>query len=327
MTKGKPIEEIIGDIPENLSEIEKVRYIYLKLGKYFIYNINFIINQDEDEMKKKVYKKEINLENLYTRKHVCSQIAYALAGAINKMAPGIQASTMYRSTHQLGEDEEYGETEHMATKIETKDGEKYLLDLTLDLYRIQNNLQTKEFGFSSYIDDDYDIISLREAREMDNKIGYTYNGIYMNEFINQMKKEMLDDELVKEYVVGNNITKINHDTILKYKLDFILKNLDLKNNGPIEAKEFVVYALEEILTPSEQRRVKQFNLYKKGDTSKMGVALRLICGDDRYYYLRKEDGNFKEVKLDNICEMIQNEEWFIKSRTIANESRDSGYSL
>jgi hypothetical protein len=58
MTKGKPIEEIIGDIPENLSEIEKVRYIYLKLGKYFIYNINFIINKDEDEMKKKYIKKK-----------------------------------------------------------------------------------------------------------------------------------------------------------------------------------------------------------------------------------------------------------------------------
>lgn len=327
MTRGKSIEEIIGDIPEGLSEIEKIRYIYIKLGKYFVYNINFIINQNEDEKQKRVYKKEVNLENLYTRKHVCSQIAYALAGAINKMVPSVSASTMYRANHELAEDEEYGETEHMATKIETKDGEKYLLDLTLDLFRIQNNLQTKEFGFSSYIDDDYDILSLREVREMDNKIGYTHNGIYMNEFISQMKKEMLDDELVKDYVIGNDIQDITPDIILKYKLDFILKNLDLKNNGPTEAKDFVVYALEEILTASEQRRVKQFNLYKKGNTSKMGVALRLICGDDRYYYLRKEEGNFREVKLDHICEMIQNEQWFMKSRTIANETRSEEYSL
>lgn len=327
MNRGKKIEEIIGDIPEGLNDIEKIRYIYLKLGKYFVYNINFVINENEDTKQKKVYKKEINLEKIHTRKYVCSQIAYALASSINKMVPGVSAETMYRANHELDEDEEYSETEHMATKIKTKNGEKYLLDLTLDLFRIQNNLQTKEFGFSSYIDDDYDIISLREAREMDNKIGYTFNGIYMNEFINQMKKEMLDDELVKEYVIGNNIQKINHDTILKYKVDFILKNLDLRDNGPTEAKDFVVYALEEILTDSEQKRVKQFNLYKKGDTSKMGVALRLICGEDRYYYLRKEEGNFREVNLNNICEMIQNDDWFMRSITIANESRNSGYSL
>ena len=66
-----------------------------------------------------------------------------------------------------------------------------------------------------------------------------------------MKKEMLDDELVKDYVIGNNIKEINNDTILKYKIDFILKNLDLRNNGPTEAKDFVVYALEEILTESD----------------------------------------------------------------------------
>lgn len=327
MNSGKTIEEIIGDIPEGLNDIEKIRYIYLKLGKYFVYNINFVINENEDTKQKKVYKKEINLEKIHTKKYVCSQIAYALASSINKLVPSVSAETMYRANHELAEDEEYSETEHMATKIKTKNGEKYLLDLTLDLFRIQNNLQTKEFGYSSYIDDDYDIISLREAREMDNKIGYTFNGIYMNEFINQMKKEMLDDELVKEYVIGNNIQKINHDTILKYKVDFILKNLDLRNNGPTEAKDFVVYALEEILTDSEQRRVKQFNLYKKGDTSKMGVALRLICGEDRYYYLRKEEGNFREVNLNNICEMIQNDDWFMRSITIANESRNSGYSL
>ena len=44
MTSKKSIQDIIGEIPEGLNEIEKIRYIYIRLGKYFIYNINFFIN-------------------------------------------------------------------------------------------------------------------------------------------------------------------------------------------------------------------------------------------------------------------------------------------
>lgn len=324
MTNKKSIDTIIGQIPEGLTEIEKIRYIYIKLGKYFVYNISFFIN--EEHKQKKMYHKKIDFKNIHTRRQICSQIAYALAEGINAYVNEAKASTMFRVMDRRVINREYRKIEHIATKVETSDGQKHILDLTKDLFRIQNNLQTKEFGYASYIDDDYDIISLREVREMDNKIGYTYNGIYMDEYINQMKQEMLNDDLVREYVIGNQCEKINKDTILAYKLDFILKNLDLRNNGAIEAKDFVVYALEEILTPAEREKVKQFNLYKKDSHSKMDIGIRLICGDDRIYYLRKEDRNFQKVQLKDICNLIQND-WFMNSKTMVNETKNEGISL
>lgn len=324
MTSKKSIQDIIGEIPEGLNEIEKIRYIYIKLGKYFIYNINFFIN--EEHKQQKMYNKKIDIQNIYTRKQICSQIAYALSSAINQMVEGVSASTMVRIMDKRIINGELRKIEHIATKVETENGEKYILDLTKDLYRIQNNLQTKEFGFASYVDDDYDIISLREAREMDNKIGYTFHGIYMNEFLKQMKDEMVDEKLIKEYVIGNKCEGINKDTILQYKMDFILKNLDLRDNGPIEAKDFVLYALESILTEDEKKRVKQFNLYKKDSHPKMDVAIRLKCGEDSIYYLRKDEGNFQKVKLDDICKLMQND-WFMNSRTMVNETRNEGYTL
>ena len=46
------------------------RYNELLADPLFFKEMAKETNKDEDEMKKKVYKKEINLENLYTRKHV-----------------------------------------------------------------------------------------------------------------------------------------------------------------------------------------------------------------------------------------------------------------
>lgn len=56
MTNKKSIDTIIGQIPEGLTEIEKIRYIYIKLGKYFVYNISFFINE-EHKQKKCIIKK------------------------------------------------------------------------------------------------------------------------------------------------------------------------------------------------------------------------------------------------------------------------------
>ena len=61
MTSKKSIQDIIGEIPEGLNEIEKIRYIYIRLGKYFIYNINFFIN--EEHKQQKMYNKKIDLQN------------------------------------------------------------------------------------------------------------------------------------------------------------------------------------------------------------------------------------------------------------------------
>ena len=149
----------------------------------------------------------------------------------------------------------------------------------------------------------------------------------MNEFVARMAKEMTNIELIKEYVIGNGIKDVDKDKILRYKIDFVLKNLDVKKSGPIEAKDYVLYVLESVLLPEESQRVKQFNLYNKKDGyTKMDIALRVICGDDRFYYLRKEEGNFKKVELQDILGLMRND-WFIKSATIQNETRNEGFTL
>ena len=308
------IEELIGQIPEGLNEIQTIRYIYIKLGKFFNYNIEFLFSDKKTQ--EHVYNKKIDLKKIDENSKICIHIAKYLSQAINHFVKNVNATTMIRSARTEDEGDDF---EHVATKVCTSNGEKYILDLTLDLYRIQNNLCTKEFGYSSYIDDDYDIISLRELRQIDNEIGYTWNELYMDEYVEQMKKEMRDINLVKEYVINNNCEEIDEQTILEYKVDFILGNMDIKNNGPIEAKQYVVYAMSEILKDEEKGRVKQFNLYNKKEKPKMTVGLRVIVNDRRIYYIREENENFRKIEFKELAELINND-WYIKSQTINNET-------
>lgn len=308
------LDEIIGEIPDNLNEIEIIRYIYIKLGKFFIYNIEFLFS--DRQMQEQVYSKKFDVNKIYKRKKICSQIADVLSQAINKYVKNVNAATMIRTAKTENETDDF---KHIATKVCTSNGEKYILDLTLDLYKIQNNLCTREFGYASYIDDDYDIISLRELREIDNNIGYTWKGLYMDEYINQIKKEMRNIDLVKEYVINNDNNEIDEEKILEYKVDFILKNLNVTNNGPVEAKQYIIYALSEILNDNEKERVKQFNLYNDKKGLIMNVGLRIIVNDNRIYYIREDGENFRKIKFEELGELISNG-WYIKSLTINNET-------
>lgn len=312
--KTVSVKDIIGKMPEDLTEIEKIRYIYLKLGKFFRYNPN-IVYMDRKKLIE-MYNTKIDLENITENKEVCIIISRVLAYTINSYVPESKAKMMVRK-FQLNSDDEL---QHTATKVETSDGLKLILDLTADLHRIQNNLCTKEFGYASYVDDVYDIISLREQRQIDNKLCYTFKGLYMDEYIERLKKEMLNTELVKKYVLKDEKNDITKDDILKYKIDFILRNLDLKNVGAIETKQFIVYILNSILTNEEKTRVKEFNMYKrhKGEFL-VNIGLRVLAKDGKIFYLRAENENFNESCTEELS-LLADDGWYIKSRTIQNET-------
>lgn len=44
--------KILSEIPKNLTPIEKARYIYIQLGKYFSYDEKYITTESEEEKSK-----------------------------------------------------------------------------------------------------------------------------------------------------------------------------------------------------------------------------------------------------------------------------------
>ena len=168
---------------DNLTLLEKVRWIYIKAGELFSYDYTIL---DGDSVPR------VDLKEGYINSYqTCFGVSEILSMLLNHIDPGIKCNVIEREGVNRGRFEE----KHRANEV-IIGNEKYILDLTLDLYLIQSGCQTKEFGFSSSPDVDYDIISLNECREMDEKMGLLKNGEYTDKN-GKLSYELLNRDLIR----------------------------------------------------------------------------------------------------------------------------------
>ncbi len=222
------IELILANIPDNLTDLEKVRWVYINLGKLFSYDLKVLDN-------KEIYKKDINYQRGITtyvnRFQTCKQISQIFISILKEL--NIKANLIERTI--IGR--HYADN-HIAIET-TVDGEKYLMDLTLDLYLIQSGCQTKEFGYSNNSDGDYNIIPLSDDKQIDSKLGL-------------LKDDYYTDEIIKKLVNINNLTD---------KLSIITSEFKQFFEGAHEALLFYKKVFIESLTNEELENFKTYNLY------------------------------------------------------------------
>lgn len=152
--------KILSEIPKNLTPIEKSRYIYIQLGKYFSYDKKYITTESEEE-KKQNFNRDI--KDVKDNKVVCTSLSKIYENMLNRV--GINAKTVLIPGKRLG---------HAITELEI-DGKKYFTDLTHDLMNIKTGLKTNEFMTGNIKDNhEYTILLENELQKIDNKIGYTY---------------------------------------------------------------------------------------------------------------------------------------------------------
>lgn len=266
-------EDVLSDIkllkenvPNYLTPLEKVRWLYINMGKLFSYDYR-VANDPRYG-----YGKKINTKESINRYQTCVQISEILNKVFNGELDeedfpidGVKSKTIKRvlreSRGQYGED-------HVANEvIIDNDGEKLrlMLDLTLDLYLIQSDCHTKHFG---YEDDGtgYDIISKVEDIEMDKKLGLVMDeNDYTDAKINRAK------ELIKV-----SSSKFEHSKdIIEYKVKLI-NQLVKKFSGYNEGKLYLDMLFKELL----KEYYKEFNLYynKEGEVNLKTVYV-IISGD------------------------------------------------
>ena len=146
------IDMIVKNVPYNLEPIEIVRWIYLKLGSIFSYNLK-ILTEYEKSIEPLNYKQNPNIP--ISRYQTCIQISEIFSTIINNLnIPNLSAKIIPLKL----ENKAYAQ-DHKAVEVVYGE-EKYLMDLTLDLYLIQNEFQTKHFGFTTDMENNYDIIQI-----------------------------------------------------------------------------------------------------------------------------------------------------------------------
>lgn len=224
----KTVEKIIGSIPKNLTELETAYFVYLELGKILAQDTEYSLTKSLSKQSR-LFEAGKNINNINFPNVICNSSSELYTYILNKL--GIKAKVFY-----------FKGLEHADTIIKTKDGNVYYANLLADLAKIQTGSRTRNFAppsehlngvvyyelarkYSSSLKS----LPTEELEAMDNKFGYTFHGLYMNDFIEKIKSELKNPDFVNEYILPKDITldSCTPSELLKYKFLFLINNLNV----------------------------------------------------------------------------------------------------
>lgn len=285
------INLILFNIPENVSILEKARWIYIKLGELFSYDYTVV-------SKPKEALKELTFEDNYISPYqTCIQISQIMNIILNSLGPECKSKIVDTQDSVRG----INNSTHKANSVEFSNGEKYLLDLTLDLYLIQSGCQTKHFGFTTP-NGEYDILPLLECERIDKSFGIIKYGEYTDKKINDMKSRL------------NSIdySSMTEDEILNYKLS-MLNTLVPKFRGSHEGKMYLNKLFIEVL----KTRFKEYHLTLQRESIDELATIYKFIDTDSWYLYTPNLGLFRTSK-ENIKSML-NSGWISKSNSLFDD--------
>ena len=300
------IEKIIEEMPEDLTELEKTRYIYLELGKVLAYNTVYKY-YPESRFTRDMYDENITIDSIekndYSNKIdvLCKQATEILQETLSRIGIKSQAKGY-----------EEGEYNHIYLLTNIK-GRKYYLDIVRDLANIQKGFKTQYFGTKPYLFDRVNCNTLNQEKvqDIDFKLGYCKKGMYMNDVIDMIKKEMKDRNNFKNYILSENLKlkgkRISKDIILKYKVDFIYNyfknNIDEENKmGITEVQAFYGNIFKKILTNEDRNKISHYQFcYDENGTTNFSSLIQLdLANTSIYYFYDDEQRGFVEISEDDL---------------------------
>ena len=250
------IKELLNDIKEktkDFSEIEKVRYVYLKLGSIFNFDSNFSFGNSKTRYD--IYRscsprvEKLN-EYLEQKTVICRSLSYILRYILREL--GIK--------NEMGYEDIEKRIKHTYNIVKLQDGDTIYLDLQEDLENIQFKCRPKFFLSS---------LTQKELEIIDKKIGYISD------------EEYYYDEYFKflEY-------NLSYFSNLKEKALFILQNLDYYYlpKGYIEMRWFYAKSLVKLLK-NDARKIHIIDGFDSELKELLIIKIDLPYNDSNYYLI------------------------------------------
>lgn len=329
LIKSPKIDNIIKNIPENLSETEKAYYIYLELGKILSEDPQFVFTDRKG--KEEHYNDSID-ENYYG---ICKSISELYVSILNSEPIGIEAELVKKYPDSP--------ITHIDT-ILNLNGKKYIANLISDLSRIKTSRRVNSFGFDlSRTDPDpirnqenmaylerleqyygkIESIPRADIEKLDKKLNYSTflkdikseeRGVYTDDVIKLLSKEMNDTELFKKYVLKEK--DVSDDEILKYKLDYIFENVDKftdyksSNINYLENIRYYLYIARKVLSPEEGKRIQAYVATRGDDVSNIISIIKVRSKEDKakkenlYYLYSSKDNKYINKSNEEIIEFL-----------------------
>ena len=276
---------------DNLTEDEKVRFIYLFLGKKISFSTKWVYSRRQ--IKKDIYRhagyKE-SVENCLSNEKwemICVDIAY-LIHYIGEQV-GINIEVCYEDSGY------YNQLPHVYNKVIRKDGSSYYIDLDSDLYRIAMNMRTDYFGFKDKVWNK--VFSREQLEEIDYKFEYiTRQKPYTDEYF---------------YFLFNIVFGLDsaHD-----KVKFMLENPSPYDNLDIGFHERKTYILSLINSyrrnPMNHMKIKWqwLDFYYNIDSNIVPKEIIYVEDDSgkTFYEFDSQEGNYHQISEKDFGEMITN---------------------
>ena len=298
------IELLEKNIPKNTTTLEKIRWIYIKLGQLISYDYRIV------DKKWFQNEREISFKDDYIgRYQTCLEINKIVRKVLNNIE-GVKCNII---TRKLPQERGIFDKDHEANEVIFTDEQGYqmklLLDLSLDLHLIQSGCPTMHFGFSDDGTGTYDIIPQTEDRKMDIKLGL----VNENEETTEQKIEKAEEQLKKIYKSCNNPEEI------------IVKSLDIINHlfknfyGYHEGKQYTNMLFRRLL----KVYYKEFNIYyRKENEIYIKTIYKLeLNGCIKWIVYSNKDGLI-ETNLDEIANILASG-WQTNSQTLIEEINQS----
>lgn len=323
---GINIKSIEDNQPKTDSKNLLLRYAYLEILENAAKDVNFFYETNE-ERKKEIYDRKIDFDE-EINEVICKTVIEALSRFCDDN--GIEYSVEISEL-------KYGK-QHYAIIVTGDQEKKYFIDPMTDIFLVQMRMKTVKFG-KIRINNEVSVFSDEEIKEMDDELGYTYLGMYMDEVIAMMNDEFFDvgkkstiRELIEAErkenakpssdVASNEQNKaLKRDDYTTFKLKFLLKyfNQIPKLRGYIEQKCFYDLIIDEFFTKPEKRNLKRNTICRRDNDGKITEMKAYIThqkadGTYEYYILEPHNGEpFQKVAiLDEY--MLENGWQFIKDK-------------
>ena len=264
----KVIDNIIDNMPNNLSDIEKIRYIYISLGKILCLDIN--INENKNEV--------ISFNNISTINNIWGSISRLKTTDLS-----ISKLFMYLC-HRVGIKSEIVNTNvnNIGNKVYINDNDFIIVQLYNDLSYIQGGFVTK--FFDKYNND----------KSIDKRIGYIndeYTDFYINRVLSNI--DSLDSDVIgvilslTEKILNiDNIGTLELSSIYKNIFKEYLPNYDIRINNfyivdEMNKKHFIVINYGDLYysynySSHKFIKVRYEDIYKNIESNLIG----LYCDED-----------------------------------------------
>lgn len=187
------VETVIQNVNPNWTINEKLRYVYITVGKYLAKDVTFFYSLGskigEESLSFKEIKERYIKDKVVDNKVICKSAALILKEIYD--AIGIESQLMQSTDYQIiGDEAKRFELYHWFLCCTGDDGKRYFLTLVPDLMNIQNNWQTEHFAthisyfrrpinaeadeMPSYIGERIyeDAMDKKELEQLDMRIGY-----------------------------------------------------------------------------------------------------------------------------------------------------------